>query len=144
MGGGVGINLSPIRPRGSKIHGTGGIATGAVSLMQMINGVGDVLVAGGGRRMALMLDLNITHPDMPEFLDKKLDRKELNNANISVVLDKRMPAKEFVRKVKAGEDFDLIHGGAVVGKANAKEVWSKIVSNAWNSGEPGVLNGDLA
>ncbi len=144
MGGGVGINLSPIRPRGSKIHGTGGIATGAVSLMQMINGVGDVLVAGGGRRMALMLDLNITHPDMPEFLDKKLDRKELNNANVSVVLDKRMPAKEFVRKVKAAEDFDLVHNGTVVGKANAKEVWSKIVSNAWNSGEPGVLNGDLA
>jgi ribonucleoside-diphosphate reductase alpha chain len=48
MGGGVGINLSPIRPRGSRINGTGGVATGAVSLMQMINGVGDVLVSGGG------------------------------------------------------------------------------------------------
>src|SRR5258706_12192500 len=124
MGGGVGINLSPMRPRGSKIHGTGGIATGAVSLMQMINGVGDVLVAGGGRRMALMLDLNITHPDMPEFLDKKLDRKELNNANVSVILDKRLPAKEFVRKVKAGEDFDLVFNGKVHSTVNAKEIWN--------------------
>src|SRR5688572_27680965 len=65
MGGGVGINCSPIRPRGSVINGTGGIATGAVSLMNMINNVGDELVAGGGRRLALMLDLNLTHPDMP-------------------------------------------------------------------------------
>lgn len=144
MGGGVGINLSPIRPRGSKIHGTGGIATGAVSLMQMINAIGDVLVAGGGRRLALMLDLNITHPDMPEFLDKKLDRKELTNANISVVIDKKMPTQTLIDKVRRGEDFDLTWGGSSGTKTNAKAVWEKIVSNAWSSGEPGILNGDLA
>jgi len=144
MGGGVGINLSPIRPRGSRIHGTGGVATGAVSLMQMINGVGDVLVSGGGRRMALMLDLNITHPDMPEFLDKKLDAGELNNANVSVVLDKRMNTKTLIEKVRAGSSFDLVWGGAVHGKANARDVWNRITENAWKSGEPGVLNGDLA
>lgn len=144
MGGGVGINLSPIRPRGSKIHGTGGIATGAVSLMQMINAVGDVLVAGGGRRLALMLDLNITHPDMPEFLDKKLDQHELTNANVSIVLDKRMPTSTLIDKVKKGEDFDLVWGGYSDKKANARDVWEKIVQNAWKSGEPGVLNGDLA
>lgn len=144
MGGGVGINCSPIRPRGSRISGTGGIATGAVSLMQMVNAVGDVLVSGGGRRLALMLDLNISHPDMPEFLDKKLDRKELTNANISVIIDKRLPTETFIKKVRKGEDFDLTFGGTKYGKANAKEIWEKIVQNAWNSGEPGVLNGDLA
>jgi ribonucleoside-diphosphate reductase alpha chain len=144
MGGGVGINCSPIRPRGSRINGTGGIATGAVSLMQMINAVGDVLVGGGGRRLALMLDLNITHPDILEFLDKKLDRQELTNANVSVIIDKRLPAEMFIKKVRKGEDFDLVYGGNKAGKANAKEVWEKIVSNAWTSGEPGVLNGDLA
>jgi ribonucleoside-diphosphate reductase alpha chain len=144
MGGGVGINCSPIRPRGSKIHGTGGIATGSVSLMQMINGVGDVLVAGGGRRLALMLDLNITHPDMPEFLDKKLDKHELNNANVSVVLDKKMPTKRLIDLVKGGKDFDLMWGGSATDKVNAKAIWEKIVQNAWQSGEPGVLNGDLA
>lgn len=144
MGGGVGLNFSPIRPRGSKIHGTGGIATGAVSLMQMVNGVGDVLVAGGGRRLALMMDLNITHPDMPEFLDKKLDKNELNNANVSIVIDKRMPTEMLVQKVRNNEDFDLVYKGVTVGKANAREVWNKIVENAWKSGEPGVLNADLA
>lgn len=144
MGGGVGINCSPIRPRGSTIHGTGGVATGAVSLMEMINAVGDVLVGGGGRRLALMLDLNISHPDMPEFLDKKLDKKQLTNANVSVIIDKKVNAETFVRKVRNNEDFDLTFGNQVKGKANAKDIWNKIVQNAWNSGEPGVLNGDLA
>lgn len=144
MGGGVGINCSPIRPRGSRISGTGGIATGAVSLMQMINGVGDVLVGGGGRRLALMLDLNITHPDLSEFLDKKLDQNELTNANISVIIDKRLPAESFVKKVRKGEDFEPVFGSTRFPKVNAKDIWEKIVTNAWTSGEPGVLNGDLA
>jgi ribonucleoside-diphosphate reductase alpha chain len=144
MGGGVGINCSPIRPRGSRIHGTGGIATGAVSLMQMINSVGDVLVSGGGRRLALMLDLNITHPDMPEFIDAKLDRKELNNANVSVIIDKRLPTDAFISRVRNGENFDLVYSGSVHGSVNARELWEKIVRNAWEAGEPGVLNGDLA
>src|ERR1035437_1931346 len=142
MGGGVGINVSPIRPRGSAILGTGGITTGAVSLMQMINNVGDIIVGGGGRRMALMLDLDFTHPDLMEFLDKKLDRNELNNANISVVLNNS--ASDWRKQVKGGKDYDLIFNGQVRGKANAKEVWEKIVYNAWHSGEPGVLNSNLA
>jgi ribonucleoside-diphosphate reductase alpha chain len=144
MGGGVGINCSPIRPRGSRINGTGGIATGAVSLMQMINAVGDVLVSGGGRRLALMLDLNITHPDMIEFIDAKLDRDELKNANVSVIIDKRLPTDAFIGKVRNGENFDLVYSGTTHGTVNAKELWEKIVSNAWSAGEPGVLNGDLA
>lgn len=144
MGGGIGVNCSPVRPRGSKIHGTGGIATGAVSLMQMINAVGDVLVGGGGRRLALMLDLNMTHPDMPEFLNKKLDKNELNNANVSVIIDKRLPAKEFISKVRNGEEFDLVWKNTFDRSVNAKDIWETIVHNAWASGEPGVLNGDLA
>lgn len=142
MGGGVGINVSPVRPRGSKIHGTGGIATGSVSLMQMINAVGDVLVAGGGRRLALMLDLNIDHPDMPEFLDKKLDKNELNNANISLILNEN--TQNFVKKVQNGENFDLKWQNEAKNSQNARDLWEKLVNNAWNSGEPGILNGWLA
>lgn len=144
MGGGVGINCSPIRPRGSKINGTGGVATGAVSLMNMINSVGDELVSGGGRRLALMLDLNISHPDMPEFIDAKLNKNKLTNANVSVIIDKKINTETFVSKVKNNEDFDLVFGGTASKKVNAKDLWQKIVQNAWNSGEPGVLNGDLA
>jgi ribonucleoside-diphosphate reductase alpha chain len=144
MGGGVGINCSPIRPRGSRISGTGGVATGAVSLMNMINGVGNELVSGGARRMALMLDLNLTHPDMPEFIDAKLNKGALNNANISVIIDKKMNTENFVSKVRNKQDFDLQWGGTTDGKINAAELWEKVVTNAWESGEPGVLNGDLA
>jgi ribonucleoside-diphosphate reductase alpha chain len=142
LGGGVGTNFTPIRPRGSDIKGTGGVATGSVSLMRMIDGVGDELVGGGGRRLALMFCLDISHPDIEEFLSSKLDKDELNNANISVVLD--FDPEEFARKVNADEDIDLVFEGKHYGTANAKAIWKKIVKNAWENGEPGVLNHYLA
>jgi ribonucleoside-diphosphate reductase alpha chain len=86
-GGGIGANYSPIRPRGALINGTGGKATGAVSLMVGVDAVGEIIGMGGGRRIALMQCLSLSHPDIVEFLDKKLDLKELNNANVSVVFD---------------------------------------------------------
>lgn len=144
MGGGVGINFSAVRPRGSKIHGTGGESTGSVSLMNMINSVGEELVAGGGRRMALMMDLNITHPDMPEFIDAKLDKQRLNNANVSIILDKRVDAHDLQELVRGNKDFELSWNNKAAGKVNARDLWNRIVGNAWSSGEPGVLNGALA
>lgn len=139
-GGGVGINCSPVRPRGSDIKGTGGKATGAVSLMQMIDRVGDVLVSGGGRRLALMLCLDINHPDLQEFLNVKLDLDELTNANISVVLNH--PTSDFVTAVRENGQIDLSFGGRNVGLSlNARTLWDTLVGNAWRSGEPGVLNG---
>lgn len=153
--GGVGANLSPIRPRGSLIKGTGGRATGAVSLMRMINGVGDEIVGGGGRRMALMLCLDVNHPDLPEFLDAKLDRKELNNANISVVLN--MDPNEFADKVRNDEQIEFYFNGIATPNRteedgelketwsiSARSLWNRIVQNAWENGEPGVLNSFLA
>jgi ribonucleoside-diphosphate reductase alpha chain len=143
LGGGVGVNCSPVRPRGSDIKGTGGTATGAVSLMQMIDRVGDVLVSGGGRRLALMLCLDLTHPDLEEFLNVKLDLDELTNANISVVID--IPTDEFVEKVKNNEEIDLVFGGRPTGRTiRAGDLWARLVENAWKTGEPGVLNGHYA
>jgi ribonucleoside-diphosphate reductase alpha chain len=139
-GGGVGVNCSPVRPRGSDIKGTGGKATGAVSLMQMIDAVGDVLVGGGGRRLALMLALDINHPDIKEFLNVKLNLDQLNNANISVILN--FDSDEFVQAVREDKDIDLVFNGRPTGGTiSARELWETIVSNAWKSGEPGVLNG---
>lgn len=143
--GGVGINVSPVRPRGSVIRGTGGVATGAVSLMSLINDVGNVIVGGGGRRMALMLCLDITHPDLEEFLAAKLDLQRLNNANISVVLPPGLSGKDFKSLVEEDGDIPLSFNGIPSGKTlKAREVWNRIVENSWKSGEPGVLNGDLA
>lgn len=154
--GGIGINMSPIRPRGADIKGTGGKATGAVSYMELINGVGDTIVGGGGRRMALMLCLNVTHPDLLEFLDCKLDLGQLNNANISIVID--MDVNEFISKVENNEMLEFSFNGQLTParKENengelietwgvpAKDLWDRIVKNAWNNGEPGILNGHLA
>ena len=139
-GGGVGINCSPVRPRGSDIKGTGGKATGAVSLMQMIDRVGDVLVGGGGRRLALMLCLDVNHPDLEEFLNVKLNLSELTNANISVVLNSETDA--FITAVRENLDLDFSFGGRTTGTSiSARKLWDTIVKNAWTSGEPGVLNG---
>lgn len=142
LGGGVGVNFSPIRPRGSEIKGTGGVATGAVSLMQMVNGVGDVLVSGGGRRLALMFCLDIDHPDLEEFLHSKLDQDEINNANISVNIN--FDNDLFIEKVKNDELIDLKFKGKTYKSVSAREIWEKIVDHAWQNGEPGVLNGWLA
>ncbi len=98
-GGGLGINCSPVRPRGSVINGSGGSATGAVSLMEIFNAAGEVIKAGGGRRTALMLALNLNHGDIQEFLDKKLDLKQLNNANISVIFNEN--PENFFSKINA-------------------------------------------
>ena len=141
-GGGVGTNYSPIRPKMSPINGTGGTASGAVSLMRGINSFGTEIRQGGGRRVALMMALKISHGDIIEFMDAKLDKKELNNANVSVIFDE--DPEDFFELVKKDGLLELKDRGRVVGKVKAKELWHKIVSNALKGGEPGILNGYLA
>jgi ribonucleoside-diphosphate reductase alpha chain len=141
-GGGVGINFSPSRPRGTPIRGTGGESTGSVSEMEMVNSIGEVIKAGGGRRVALMFCLSLSHGDIIEFMDKKLDKKILNNANVSVVFDQ--DPEEFFDLVKRDGEWPLIHQGKKVGAMPAKTLWERIVKNALEGGEPGLLNGYLA
>src|SRR5574338_143792 len=142
-GGGVGINFSPVRPNGSEIKGTGGYATGPVSLMRMDDGVGLELVSGGGRRMAKMSCLDINHPDIIEFLDCKLKDGNLSTTNISVVIN--FDPKEFVDLVKNDGEIELSWNGVKTGETiKARGIWNRIVENAWNNGEPGVLNGYYA
>ena len=142
VGGGMGMNGSPVRPRGSPINGSGGKATGAVSLFHILNAAGDVIKAGGDRRVALMLALNLNHGDIQEFLDTKLDLEKLTNANVSVVFNE--DPEDFFELVKKDSDLELKHNGKVVGKVKAKQIWTKIISNALKGGEPGLLNGYLA
>ena len=142
-GGGVGINFSPIRYRGAKISGHSGTATGAASLMQIVNSAGNIIRAGGGRRTALMFCLEHDHPDIMEFLDSKLKHNVLNNANISVVFMSES-IETFLKKVQNNELHNLIWNGNVVKSIPAKELWDKIINNAVLNGEPGILNGYLA
>ena len=99
-GGGVGFNVSKIRPQGDDIGSVQNSAPGAVSVLQMINEVGEHVRAGKNRRTALMGILNITHPDLLEFLSVKLDQGQLNNFNISVAITER-----FLEAVELEEDW---------------------------------------
>ena len=99
-GGGVGFNVSKIRPKGDHIGPVLNSAPGAVSVLQMINEVGDHVRAGKNRRTALMGILNVTHPDLMEFLSVKLEQGQLNNFNISVAITDR-----FLEAVELDEDW---------------------------------------
>lgn len=143
VGGGLGINFSSIRPRGSSINGTGGTASGSISLMKMINVVANEIKSGGNRRSALLFALDINHGDIEEFLNSKLNRNELTNANISVAFDKMSP-KEFFDKVKDGSDIEFFWRQEKIRKSNAKKLWETIINNSFECGEPGILNLNLA
>ena len=135
-GGGVGINFSKLRPRNDKVHSTNGISSGPVTFMQIFNTITDVCKQGGVRRGALMGILECTAPDIMEFIDCKTNEKALNNFNISVgVSDKFMDA------VKNDLPWELINpkNSEVVQTLPAKEIFRKIVKNAWLNGEPGLI-----
>ena len=99
-GGGIGFNFSKIRPRGDDIQNIKNSAPGAVSVMRMINEIGNHVRAGKNRRTALMAELNVTHPDILEFLKVKLDLGELTNFNISVAITDR-----FIQACENDEDW---------------------------------------
>lgn len=195
-GGGVGINFTPIRPRGMSINGTGGESTGAVSLMEVIDQTGEVIKSGGGRRTALMMCLDYRHGDLREFLYKKFNKVDipkgdsealreairdthpnmpikevsniieaiekdetaddaievliepflkhqknqvLKNANISILVD-----QDFFDAVKNEEDIIMSWRHKEIDRIPARELWDILVRNAWESGEPGILNYGLA
>ena len=125
-----------------KLSGTGGYATGAVSLMRIENAALTEIKDGGGRRAARMMCLNIDHGDIEEFLSAKLDLKQLNNANISVVFDE--DPEVFFNAVRNDETWDLVWQNQTVRTVPAKDLWNKIIHNALKMGEPGILNMHLA
>lgn len=136
MGGGTGFNFSVLREEGSPINSTGGTSSGVMSFMEMFNCNGEVIKQGGRRRSANMGILRVNHPEILKFIDYKNDHTKLTNFNISVLVD-----NEFMRKVEAGEDYELIspNGNKVVGRLNAREVFMKIMVNNWKSAEPALI-----
>jgi len=105
-GGGVGFNFSNVRPKGNDIGNIPNSAPGSISVMRMINEIGNHVRAGKNRRTALMSILNVTHPDLLEFLNVKLDRNELTNFNISVAVTSR-----FLEAVENDEEWYFTWGG---------------------------------
>lgn len=134
-GGGVGVNLSTLRPRGSYIKTVNGTSSGPVSWAQLYSvATGDIIQQGGSRRGALMLMLNDEHPDIEEFITVKKTPGKLQYANLSVGI-----SDKFMRAVKDDEKWELKWEGKVRKTLKARELWDLICTSAHSCAEPGVV-----
>ena len=133
--GGVGINLSSLRPKGSYIKTVNGTASGPCSWAELYSvATGDVIQQGGSRRGALMLMLNDDHPDIEEFITVKKNLTKINHANLSVCVSDR-----FMEAVKADAEWRLVWNGEVRKTLPARRLWNMICESAWEAGEPGLV-----
>src|SRR5512133_774441 len=136
--GGVGHDLSHIRPKGSPVKNSALTSTGIVPFMERYSN-STREVAQDGRRGALMLSVSIKHPDAESFIDAKLDQGKVTGANVSVKIhDDFMQAVEAGEKYQAQYPIDAAHP-KYVKEIDAAGLWNKIIHNAWRSAEPGVL-----
>ena len=136
--GGVGHDLSHIRPKGSPVNNSALTSTGLVPFMERYSN-STREVAQDGRRGALMLSVSIKHPDSEAFIDAKMTEGKVTGANVSVKIDDAfMEAatndKPYVQQFPVDGDEPLVKR-----EISAKALWGKIVHNAWKSAEPGVL-----
>jgi len=157
-GGGVGINLSSLRPRGSRVKKVNGFSSGPINWAELYSlATKDIVQQGGSRRGALMLMINDWHPDVEEFITVKEDLGRINGANLSVCV-----SDDFMGALKKDSDWDLVYpdlddkkydklwngdikkwkekGGKVkvVKTIKAKYLWDLICTAAWRSAEPGL------
>ncbi|MBL7795845.1 MAG: adenosylcobalamin-dependent ribonucleoside-diphosphate reductase [Saprospiraceae bacterium] len=136
--GGVGHDLSHLRPGGTPVMNSALTSTGILPFMERYSN-STREVAQDGRRGALMLTLAVQHPDAPFFVDAKLDSTKVTGANISLRID-----DEFMQAVRNGQPYRLrfpvgSKNPKLEREINAGELWKKIIHNAWKSAEPGVL-----
>ncbi len=136
--GGVGHDLSHIRPTGSPVKNCALTSTGIVPFMERYSN-STKEVAQDGRRGALMMSISIKHPDAEAFIDAKMTQGKITNANVSVKI-----TDEFMQCVKEGKPFIQQYpidspNPMVTKEVDARALWNKIIHNAWKSAEPGVL-----
>jgi ribonucleoside-diphosphate reductase alpha chain len=135
-GGGTGFDFSKLRPKGSMVNSTHGVASGVISFMSIFDAATGEIKQGGRRRGANMGVLNISHPEIKDFITVKSDLNKLNNFNISVMIP-----DAFIQAVKEKKPWSLIdpHTQEIVATVDANELFNMIAEQAWKTGEPGVL-----
>jgi ribonucleoside-diphosphate reductase alpha chain len=134
-GGGVGTDLSILRPKGAPVNATVQGSPGSTSFMNLLSESTNT-VSQAGRRGALMLTMRVDHPDIEDFITIKNDqsRRKVQYANISCLI-----THEFMRAVEDDTDFDLRWGGRTFRTVRARDLWRKIIENAHASAEPGII-----
>ncbi len=135
-GGGTGFSFSKLRPEGDVVHSTHGVASGPATFMRVFDTITDVIKQGGKRRGANMGILHCTHPDIIKFITAKRKMDFLKNFNISVAA-----TEDFMQAVLKNKEYDLINPRTKksVAKANAKQIFDLICTNAWETGDPGLI-----
>ena len=138
FGGGVGTDISILRPKGAPVNNSAIYSTGAVSFMDLLSTTTGT-IGQAGRRGALMITIDVNHPDIAEFIDVKNDeaRSKVQFANISVKI-----SDEFMKAVEDDTDFELKFENEKVKfkkTVRARDIWEKLVKSAWSSAEPGVI-----
>ena len=131
-GGGVGFNISKLRPIGAPLS-AGGVSSGAISFLSLFDQLTEVVKQGGFRRGALMCVMDYNHPEIMKFISAKLTGK-LTNFNISVLVD-----DDFMSKVNTEEYIELKFNDVVYDRVKARNIFEQIVFCAHTSGDPGLL-----
>lgn len=137
-GGGVGIDISKLRPNGAEVYNAAKTTSGAVSFMDLYS-MTTGLIGQKGRRGALMISMDISHPDIEEFIDVKTDLEKVTKANISVKI-----SDEFMKAVKNKEKYTCKFlmeptKEEITKQVDAYELFMKLVKNNWDYAEPGML-----
>lgn len=138
FGGGVGTDISVLRPKGAPVNNSAIYSTGAVSFMELLSTTTGT-IGQAGRRGALMITIDVNHPDILDFLDIKNDpdRSQVKFANISVKV-----SDKFMKAVEEDGDFDLEYENKKVRMrktVKARDIWKRLVKSAWSSAEPGLI-----
>jgi ribonucleoside-diphosphate reductase alpha chain len=135
-GGGVGTDISVLRPKGAPVNNSAVVSTGSVSFMELFS-VTTGTIGQAGRRGALMITIHVDHPDVVDFIDAKRELSKVNHANISVCL-----TDKFMKAVENDDNFELSFKNEkadVKRLIRARELWDKLVSSAHASAEPGII-----